>query len=108
MLLYASLVILIGFSMAGIWGYGALIAGLVPPEVPRSARWFQLVLIAFTAPLFLFLTQFLTQARFQSPFGPPAILAGLFLMGWRMRVWVLERLERKSVGPGGCERSTEP
>jgi uncharacterized membrane protein len=99
MLLYAGLIIAIGFSMAAIWGYAALIARLVPPEIPNSSRWFQLVLIAFTAPLFLFLVN---AAPFQSPFYPPIMLAILFLIGWRMREWVLKRLERKaprSAGP---------
>jgi len=63
------------------------------------SRWFQLVLIAFTAPFFLFLVN---AAPIESPFYPPIMLAVLFLIGWRMRVWVLKRLERKaprSAGP---------
>jgi uncharacterized membrane protein len=93
MQIYASLITLIGLSMAGIWGYAALIARLVTPEVPNSSRWFQLVLMALTAPLFLALTM---NAPFRSPFYPPIVLAGMFLIGWRMRIWVLKRLERKA------------
>jgi uncharacterized membrane protein len=92
MLLYAILIVLIGVSMAAIWGYAALIADLVPPEIPRSARWFQLVLIAFTAPLFLFLTG---EMPLPAAGWAPVMLAGLFLIGWRMRLWVLKRLERR-------------
>lgn len=105
MQLYAGLIILIGFSMSAIWGYAALIARLVPPEIPDSSRWFQLLLMMLTAPLFLVLTNL---APFQSPFYPPIMLTGLFLVGWRMRVWVLKRLERNArrrAGPLGSTTS---
>jgi len=94
MALYGALIVLIGFSMAAIWGYASLVADLVAPETPKSARWFQLFLMVFTPPFFLFLT---AEAPIQQAGWAPVILAALFLIGWRMRLFVLKRLT-KSVG----------
>jgi uncharacterized membrane protein len=91
MTLYAALIVLIGFSMAAIWGYASLVANLVTPEIPKSARWFQLFLMMFTSPLFLFLTNEAPLSRNEAGWVP-VILAALFVIGWRMRLWVLRRL----------------
>jgi uncharacterized membrane protein len=94
MALYGALIVLIGFSMAAIWAYASLVADLVAPEVPKSARWFQLFLMAFTPPFFLFLT---AEAPIRQAGWAPVILAALFLVGWRMRLWVLKRLTKSAV-----------
>ena len=92
MIVYSGLVVAIGLSVAATWGYAALIADLVAPEVTRSVRWFLLALIVVTPPLFLLLV-----AGVRNPAGGviPLLLTLLFLVGWRMRMWVLRRL------PGG-------
>ncbi len=91
MIIYASLIILIGLSLATIWGYAALVADLVSPQVSRASRWFQLAVMAITPPLFLTLVNLLNLPS--SALVPP-VLAGLFLIGWPMRVWILRRLEK--------------
>jgi uncharacterized membrane protein len=94
MLLYAALIVLIGVAMAMVWGYASLLADLVLPEISRSSRWFQLVLMVFTAPLFLFLTG---KMPLPAAGWAPVMLAGLFLIGWCMRLWVLRRLQRRAL-----------
>ena len=90
MLIYGGLVVAIGVTCAALWGYAALIADLVSKEVPKAQRWFFFILILLTPPFFLALT-----ARIGRP--PPGLvpttLAVLFLVGWRMRVWISRRLE---------------
>jgi hypothetical protein len=89
MLIYAGLVVAIGLTVSAFWGYAALIAGLVSPEVPIRIRWFYLVLMVGTPPLFLALVNVLPNP----PSGlVPLELTALFLIGWRMRLWVLKRL----------------
>ena len=92
MIVYSGLVVAIGLSVAATWGYAALIANLVAPEVSRAVRWFLLALIVVTPPLFLALV-----AGLRNPASGviPLVLTLLFLVGWRMRMWVLRRL------PGG-------
>ena len=89
MIVYSGLVVAIGLSVAATWGYAALIANLVAPEVSRAVRWFLLALIVVTPPLFLLLV-----AGVPGPAAGviPLLLTLLFLVGWRMRMWVLRRL----------------
>jgi uncharacterized membrane protein len=89
MLIYSALVIAIGVSLAALWGYAALIADLVSPEVPRRQRWFHFGLMLITPPLFLGLTSLLGEV---GPGLVPLSLMALFLIGWRMRLWSLKRL----------------
>ena len=89
MAIYGGLIITIGASLAALWGYAALAADLVSAEVSRPQRWFYFVLILITPPLFLVLTSLV---RRPAPGAVPAILTALFLIGWRMRLWVLRRL----------------
>ncbi len=56
----------------------------------RLQRWFFFVLILVTPPLFLSLTSLLGNP---APGAVPAVLTTLFLIGWRMRLWVLRRLK---------------
>jgi len=90
MAVYATLIVLIGFSTAAIWGYASLIADLIPPDIPKAVRWFQLLLIAFTPPFFLFLTKAVLSPNDAG--WAPVVLAALFVIGWRMRLWGLKRL----------------
>ena len=91
-LVYAAVVIAIGWSMAALWGYGALVARLASPEVSRSVRWFLLALMLFTPPFFLALTVPIPNLR---PGEVPVVLSMLFLIGWRMRLWAVKRLGGK-------------
>ena len=91
MLIYGGLVVAIGATLAVLWAYAALIADLVSPQVPRRVRWFLLVLIVLTPPLFLGLVMLIANPP---PGVVPVVLTALFLIGWRMRLWVLTRLER--------------
>ena len=59
MLIYSALVVAIGASVALIWGYAALVADLVDRTVSTPARWFLLVLMLTTPPLFLALVSVL-------------------------------------------------
>jgi uncharacterized membrane protein len=98
-MVYGALVVAIGLAMAAFWAYAALIARVVYSEVSIAQRWFQLALIVFTPPFFLLLT-------FAVP-NPgrgevPLFLAALFLVGWRMRLWVLGRLADRA-GPAAPE-----
>jgi uncharacterized membrane protein len=89
MLVYSGLVAAIGLSVAAVWGYAALVANLVAPEVSPRVRWFLLALMVVTPPLFLVLVGSLRNP----PNGlVPLALVALFLIGWRMRMWVLARL----------------
>ena len=89
MLVYSGLVVAIGLSVAAVWGYAALVADLVTPEVSRRVRWFLLALMVLTPPLFLLLV-----GGLHNPPGGliPLALVALFLIGWRMRMWTLARL----------------
>jgi uncharacterized membrane protein len=89
MLIYSGLVVAIGLSVAATWGYAALIANLVSREVAPIVRRFLLALILVTPPLFLLLV-----AGVPGPAAGviPLLLTLLFLVGWRMRMWVLRRL----------------
>jgi uncharacterized membrane protein len=89
MMIYGALVALIGLSIAATWGYAALVAGLVAREVTPSERWFLLALMVVTPPLFLVLVAAL---QHPPPGAVPLVLTALFLIGWRMRLWVLRRL----------------
>jgi uncharacterized membrane protein len=89
MLVYSGLVVAIGLSVAAVWGYAALVANLVTPEVSPRVRWFLLALMVVTPPLFLVLVGGLHNP----PNGlVPLALVALFLIGWRMRIWALARL----------------
>lgn len=90
-LLYGGLVVAIGVSMAAMWGYAGLAAKLVSSEVSLRLRWFLMLLMIFTPPLFLVLT-FALPGQPPPPFAIPAFLLALFLVGWRMRRWTLRRL----------------
>jgi uncharacterized membrane protein len=92
MMIYGGLIVAIGVSLAALWGYAALAVDVVSPEVSRPERWFFFVLILITPPLFLALTSLLGNP---APGAVPLVLTALFLIGWRMRLWVLRRL-----GPG--------
>jgi len=88
-LVYAAVVVAIGGVLAALWGYAALIAKVVSDEVSRPVRWFLLMLIVVTPSFFLLLTMTLPDP----PLGAiPFVLVALFLIGWRMRLWVLRRL----------------
>jgi uncharacterized membrane protein len=90
---YAAVVISIGAALALFWGYAALIADLVSKEVSRRVRWFLLLLILVTPPFFLGLTLGIPNA---GPGEIPFVLCALFLIGWRMRLWMVRRLGGKS------------
>ena len=89
-LVYAVLVVSIGLAVSLLWGYAALLARLVSPTVNAAQRWFMLALIALTPPFFLALVFAVPNPV---PGENPLFLAALFLIGWRMRMWVLRRLE---------------
>ena len=91
--LYAGLVVAIGASVALLWGYAALVAKLVSAEVGHGLRWFLLLLIVFTPPLFLLLTLGVPRA---AAGVIPVSLSLLFLIGWRMRLWMVRRLGGKA------------
>jgi uncharacterized membrane protein len=95
MMIYSALVVAIGVSAATIWGYAALVADLVSAEVTRRVRWFLLVLMLVTPPLFLLLVGGL---RNPAAGVVPLILVGLFVIGWRMRMWVLHRTPMLATG----------
>ncbi|HEX2816613.1 MAG TPA: TMEM175 family protein [Phenylobacterium sp.] len=91
-LTYSALVVAIGVSMAAMWGYASLVARVVVSEVSVRARWFLMALMALTPPVVLSL-------NFALPGTPPAgvvpaVLLVLFVVGWRLRRWILRR-------PGG-------
>jgi uncharacterized membrane protein len=86
---YACLVIAIGWAMAALWGYAALIARLVSGEVGWRVRWFLLLLMVFTPPFFLALTIAIPSPP---PGAIPLALTLLFLIGWPMRLWAVRRL----------------
>jgi uncharacterized membrane protein len=90
MLFYGALVVSIGAVMAVLWGYASLKDGLVSPEVPPRVRWFLFALMLITPPLFLGLSQLIPNPSYGAV---PAALVCLFVIGWRMRMWVLRRLE---------------
>ena len=90
MMVYGALVVAIGVSLAAMWGYAALGANLVSPEVSAPERWFIFILILFTPPFFLLLTMVLHNP---GPGIVPLSLTGLFLIGWRMRLWVTRRIQ---------------
>jgi len=92
MMVYSALVVAIGVSLAALWGYAALVANLVAPEVPRRVRWFLLLLMIFTPTFFLLLTAAVPNP---GPIGVPAILIVLFMIGWPMRAWIVRRLSAK-------------
>jgi uncharacterized membrane protein len=103
MLIYSALVVAIGASVALIWGYAALVADLVDRTVSTLARWFLLVLMLTTPPLFLLLVSVL-----HNPPGGvvPAALVLLFLIGWRMRMWMLGRAALRPKAPEASEPAT--
>jgi uncharacterized membrane protein len=89
-LVYGALVVAIGFAVGVLWGYAALVARVVSPEVSVRQLWFMLALIVLTPPFFLALTFAIPRP---APGEIPLFLAALFLIGWRMRLGVLRRLE---------------
>lgn len=88
-LLYGGLVVAIGFSVGLLWGYAALVAGVVSSEVSLRQRCFLLLLIVFTPPFFLLVTFAIPRS---AAGAVPLALAAMFLIGWRMRLWMLRRL----------------
>ncbi|HEX4182948.1 MAG TPA: TMEM175 family protein [Caulobacteraceae bacterium] len=91
-LTYAGLVIAIGLTMATLWAYAALIAQHIPAQVNIRLRWFFLLLMALTPPFFLALVLALPA---NTPGLNPVILAALFLIGWRLRAWMVRRMGGK-------------
>jgi uncharacterized membrane protein len=91
-LIYGALIVLIGFVMSALWAYAALIAKAVHSEVAYSVRWFLLLLMILTPPVFLILTFSLSLDR---PGTNPAFLAILFLVGWPLRLWFVRRIAGK-------------
>lgn len=89
MIIYGALVIAIGVTIAAIWAYAALAANLVSRDVAPKVRWFLLALMLFTPPFFLLLVGLIPTP---SAGVVPLSLIALFLVGWRMRLWVLRRL----------------
>lgn len=89
MVVYGALVILIGLSLAGLWAHAALIARIVHPALSGPLRWRILWLILLTPPLFLAVV---TALPVRAPGMTPLALALLFLIGWRLRLWGLRRL----------------
>lgn len=87
--IYGGLVVAIGLCLAALWGYASFVARLVSAEVSRRLRWFFLILILVTPPWFLLLTVFIPDPRRGVI---PLVLASLFLVGWRMRLWTARRL----------------
>jgi uncharacterized membrane protein len=88
-LAYGLLMVAIGFVISALWGYAALIAKHVSPEVRMSVRWYALILMLTVPPLFLLITFSISMYQ---PGLNPAFLAALFLIGWRMRLWIVRRL----------------
>jgi uncharacterized membrane protein len=95
-LVYGALVVMIGVSVAVLWGYAALIAKVVSVEVSLGQRWYMLFLMVFTPPFFLALIFAIPNPP---PGGVPLFLAALFLIGWPMRLWVLRRLAAAKATP---------
>ncbi len=89
MLVYGGLVVAIGVSLAALWGYAALIARVAPDEISNRERWFTFWLVLVTPPLFLILT-----VAVPAPIAGevPLALTGLFLIGWRLRLWAAKRI----------------
>ena len=85
--LYAGLVIAIGASVASFWGYAGLIGNLVSPEIGPRMRWIGFLGVLVSAPLFLGVTI----GGHVPPGVVPAVLFGLFCVGWL----VLQRLTRE-------------
>ncbi|HEY1427560.1 MAG TPA: TMEM175 family protein [Caulobacteraceae bacterium] len=90
MVVYSALVVGIGVALACLWGYAGLVGDLVQPDVIRPVRWFLLVLILLTPPLFLFLVNGFGNVPY---FVAPLLLALLFIVGWPLRLFVLHRLQ---------------
>ena len=88
MLVYGALVVAIGASLAATWAYAALIANLVPNHIRPWQRWYYFALMLFTPPLFLGLTTLVPNA---GPGVIPLSLLTLFLIGWRLRPWLVRR-----------------
>jgi uncharacterized membrane protein len=88
-LVYGVLLVAIGASLAAMWAYAALIARIVADAVSVRVRWFVLILIFLTPPFFMGLTLFVPPGHGS---WVPAILTVLFLVGWRLRLWVGRRL----------------
>jgi uncharacterized membrane protein len=95
-LVYGALVVAIGVAVGLLWGYAALVAKLVSPEVGVGQRWFMLALMVLTPPFFLALTFAIPRAVAGEI---PLFLAALFLIGWRIRLWVLRRIGRPGTVP---------
>jgi uncharacterized membrane protein len=90
MVIYSALVVGIGVALACLWGYAGLIGGLVQKDVTTAVRWFLMVLMLVTPPLFLYLV-----SGFKNPpyFLAPLMLGLLFIVGWPLRLFVLHRLQ---------------
>lgn len=87
---YSSLVVGIGVALACFWGYAGLVAHLVHQDVIPRVRWFLLVLILLTPPLFLSLASgFVNPPYLLVPF----LMALLFVVGWPLRLFVLHHLQ---------------
>jgi uncharacterized membrane protein len=90
---YAGLVVAIGGSVAAMWGYAALVAKTVSPEVGGRLRWFFMFLMVLTPPFFLLLTLAIPAPGYGVV---PLTLVLLFLIGWRLRRWTIRRLGGKA------------
>jgi uncharacterized membrane protein len=89
---YGGLIVAIGLVISALWAYAGLIARVVPREVGWRLRWFFLILMVATPPFFLLLVFSLSTYR---PGVVPGLLAMLFLIGWRMRLWAVRRMGGK-------------
>lgn len=89
---YAVLVVAIGLVMSALWGYAALVAGAVHEDVGVKQRWFFLLLMVLTPPVLLLVVMGL---KLSVPGLNTILLASLFLIGWRLRLWMARRLEHK-------------
>jgi uncharacterized membrane protein len=88
-LTYCGLVVAIGLVMSLLWAYAALIARIIHAEVSARLRWFFLLLMVVTPPFFLLLAMALP---LHEPGMNPAFIAALFLIGWRLRSWMVRRI----------------
>jgi uncharacterized membrane protein len=102
-LIYAGLVVAIGGAIGVLWGYAALIAKVVSVQVSLAERWFYLFLMLWTPSFFLLLTMALPNP---APGETALILAGLFLVGWRLRLWVAARLAKAAKREAACAPPT--
>lgn len=89
---YAALVVAIGLVMSALWAHAALVAKDVHQEIGVRERWFFLLLMVLTPPALLAVVMAM---KLSVPGLNTIILAGLFLVGWRLRLWTARRLRHR-------------